>query len=74
MPCSVLKPVTDFQEASRQLATAEALDKTHVNTKLELARARDHVADLLGMTAPLMALSLPFWKVWWIFRSRQTIR
>jgi hypothetical protein len=36
----------DFQEASRELVTAEALDKTHVNTKLELARARDHAADL----------------------------
>jgi hypothetical protein len=51
----------DFQEASRQLATAEALDKTHVNTKLELARARDHVADLqrridlLGQRRALLA-------------------
>jgi hypothetical protein len=51
----------DFQEASRQLAMAEALDKTHVNTKLELARARDHVADLqrridlLGQRRALLA-------------------
>ncbi len=37
---------SDFQEAERQLATAEELGKTRVNTRQELARARDRAQDL----------------------------
>ena len=36
----------DYQEAARQLATNEELNKNHVGTRLELARARDKVSDL----------------------------
>jgi hypothetical protein len=36
----------DYQEAARQLATSEELSKSHVGTRLELARARDRVSDL----------------------------
>lgn len=36
----------DYQEALRQLATAEELGKNQVGTRLELARARDRVSDL----------------------------
>ena len=36
----------DFQEASRQLTTTEELNRSHVGTRLELARARDRVSDL----------------------------
>lgn len=37
---------SDSQEAERQLATAEELGRTRVNTRQELARARDRAADL----------------------------
>ncbi len=37
---------SDSQEAERQLATAEELGKTRVNTRQELARARDRAQDL----------------------------
>jgi hypothetical protein len=37
---------SDYQEAERQLATAEELGKTRVNTRQELARARDRAQDL----------------------------
>jgi hypothetical protein len=37
---------TDLQEAQRQLATAEEMNKTRGATRLELARAHDRVADL----------------------------
>ena len=36
----------DYLEAARQLATNEELNKNHVGTRLELARARDRVSDL----------------------------
>jgi hypothetical protein len=36
----------DQQEAQRQLATTEELGKSRVGTRLDLARARDRVADL----------------------------
>lgn len=36
----------DYQEALRQLTTAEELGKNHVGTRLELARARDKASDL----------------------------
>jgi len=36
----------DYQEAARQLATTEELNRSHVGTRLELARARDRVSDL----------------------------
>jgi hypothetical protein len=36
----------DYQEAARQLATTEELSKSHVGTRLELARVRDRVSDL----------------------------
>jgi hypothetical protein len=36
----------DYQEAARQLTTTEELNKSHVGTRLELARARDRVNDL----------------------------
>ena len=36
----------DYQEAARQLATSEELNKSRVGTRLELARARDRVSDL----------------------------
>ena len=36
----------DYQEAARQLATNEELNRNHVGTRLELARARDKVSDL----------------------------
>jgi hypothetical protein len=36
----------DYQEAARQLATNEELNRNHVGTRLDLARARDRVSDL----------------------------
>jgi hypothetical protein len=36
----------DFQEAQRQLATVEELNKTRSTTRVDLARARDHASDL----------------------------
>lgn len=36
----------DYQEAQRQLTTTEELGKTHVATRQDLARARDHASDL----------------------------
>jgi hypothetical protein len=37
---------TDYQEAERQLATIEELNKTHSTTRADLARARDRASDL----------------------------
>ena len=37
---------SDYQEAERQLATAEELGKTRVTTRQDLARARDRASDL----------------------------
>jgi hypothetical protein len=36
----------DFQDAQRQLAAAEELNKAHGNTRMDLARARDRATDL----------------------------
>lgn len=36
----------DFQEAQRQLATVEELNKTRSTTRVDLARARDRASDL----------------------------
>lgn len=36
----------DYQEAQRQLATVEELGKTRGSTRLDVARASDHAADL----------------------------
>jgi hypothetical protein len=36
----------DFQDAQRELATVEELNKTRSTTRVDLARARDHASDL----------------------------
>ena len=43
---AISQTTADYQDAQRELATAEQLGKTRVTTPLELARARDRAAQL----------------------------